>query len=170
MSVSEYSGLIYPTAEFKTDSFLISLKESFKSHWRFGHHPDFGKDSLFTRPEEVQKHHLRKVHINLKHYATYSFTATEECWANWSLGKIDERGCLRPRPTSNSYLIYSVNDKRDASLLAFWYPPAHTRANEPVWMDSVINFSKIFYEKTQTNPMPRELDPWHFGFRKSKPA
>ncbi|OVZ82182.1 type II toxin-antitoxin system YafO family toxin [Yersinia kristensenii] len=170
MNVSEYSGLVYPTAEFKTDSFLISLKESFKSHWRFGHHPDFGKDTLFNRPKEVENHHLRKVHINLKHYQSYTFTSTKECWSDWSMGKIDERGRERPIPTSDAYLIYSVNDRRDASLLAFWYPPAHTKANEPVWIDSVINFSAHFYQKTQTNPMSRNLDPWSFGFKKSKLA
>ncbi len=46
MFLSEYSGKVIPTGEFKTDDFLISLKDAFKQHWRHGHHPDLGKDTL----------------------------------------------------------------------------------------------------------------------------
>lgn len=46
MYLSEYCGRILPTGEFKSDDFLISLKEAFKCHWRNGHHPSLGKDTL----------------------------------------------------------------------------------------------------------------------------
>ncbi|STG94615.1 Uncharacterised protein [Escherichia coli] len=65
MFLSEYSGKVIPTGEFKTDDFLISLKDAFKQHWRHGHHPDLGKDTLFERPDEVLGFHLRKVHVNM---------------------------------------------------------------------------------------------------------
>ncbi|MBH3164601.1 type II toxin-antitoxin system YafO family toxin [Serratia marcescens] len=170
MLLSEYTGGVIPTGEFKTDQFLISLKEAFKSHWRDGHHPNLGKDSLFERPDEIRNYHLRKVHVNLKSYASYSFTSTEQCWSDWSFGKIDEQGNPRPEPTSNAYLIYTVNDKRDAVLLAYWDPPAHTKANEKAWINSIINFARIYHEKTGSAPMPRDIDLWHHLYKAKKPA
>jgi hypothetical protein len=170
MLLSDYTGLVIPTGDFKTDAFLVSLKDSFKYHWRHGHHQDLGKDSLFERPEEVQQYHLRKVHVNIKQYASYTHSCTEDCWNEWSFGKIDERGNFRPTPTSNAYLIYAVNDRRDAVLLAYWDPPAHTKANESVWMGSVINFTRLFYEKTGTGPMPRDVNLWCPSFKVKKPA
>ena len=170
MLSSEYSGRVIPTGEFKTDDFLISLKEAFKSHWRKGHHPDLGKDTLFERPDRALFFHLRKVHVNIHQYANYSYSCTEKCWDNWALGPIDESGNYRPRPASNAYLIYAVNDRRDAALLAYWDPPAHTKANEVVWMESVLNFTKLFYEKTNSRPLARHIDPWHYSFKNKKPA
>ncbi len=170
MYLSEYCGRILPTGEFKSDDFLISLKEAFKCHWRNGHHPSLGKDTLFERPDEVLNYHLRKVHVNINQYANYNYSCTKKCWDEWSYGLIDEHGRFRPTPVSNSYLIYAVNEHRDAALLAYWDPPAHTKANQPVWMDSVINFTKVFYDKTNTSPFPRESDPWSYSFKIKKPA
>ncbi|MCC7687314.1 type II toxin-antitoxin system YafO family toxin [Serratia marcescens] len=170
MFLNDYNGKIFPTGEFKTDDFLITLKEAFKCHWRNGHHPDLGKDTLFDRPEEVLGFHLRKVHVNLGQYASYSYSCTEECWDEWSYGPIDERGHFRQKPTSNAYLIYAVNENRDAALLAYWSPPAHTKANESRWMDSIINFTRTFHDKTLTAPMRRDVDPWEIGFKVKKPA
>ena len=98
MFLSEYSGKVIPTGEFKTDDFLISLKDAFKQHWRHGHHPDLGKDTLFERPDEVLGFHLRKVHVNIGEYASYSYSCTEQCWDEWSYGLIDEQGNYRPKP------------------------------------------------------------------------
>ncbi|MBH2979445.1 type II toxin-antitoxin system YafO family toxin [Serratia marcescens] len=170
MFLNEYNGRIFPTGEFKTDDFLITLKEAFKCHWRNGHHPDLGKDTLFDRPEEVLGFHLRKVHVNLGQYASYSYSCTEECWDEWSFGAIDERGAFRAKPTSNAYLIYAVNENRDAALLAYWDPPAHTKANEPVWMESVLNFTRLFHKKTCIAPMSRDIDPWNIVYKVKKPA
>lgn len=170
MHLSEYSGRIIPTGDFKTDDFLISLKEAFKSHWRNGHHANLGKDTLFERPDEAQNYHLRKVHVNIEQYASYSFSCTAQCWEDWSYGLIDEQGDYRPRPTSNAYLIYAVNEHRDAALLAYWDPPAHTKANESAWMNSVLNFTRLFHEKTKTAPFPRSADPWDYSYKVKKPA
>ena len=170
MYLSEYSGRIFPTNDFKTNDFLITLKEAFKSHWRNGHHPSLGKDTLFDRPDEVLGYHLRKVHVNLGQYASYSYSCTEECWGEWLYGPIDERGNFRPKPTSNAYLIYAVNEHRDAAILAYWDPPAHTKANESQWMDSIISFTKSFHEKTLTTPMPRDINPWNLEYKIKKPA
>ncbi|END4894365.1 type II toxin-antitoxin system YafO family toxin [Salmonella enterica] len=170
MLSNEYSGKVIPTGLFKTDDFLISLKDAFKCHWREGHHPDLGKDTLFERPDEALGFHLRKVHVNIGQYANYSFSCTQQCWNEWSDGLVDHNGSYRAKPTSNSYLIYAVNVHRDAALLAYWDPPAHTKANEAVWMDSVLNFSKLFYEKTNTEPMPRSVYPWNYQYQIKKPA
>ncbi|EOX7201235.1 hypothetical protein ACPVBX_001924 [Escherichia coli] len=170
MFLSEYSGKVIPTGEFKTDDFLISLKDAFKQHWRHGHHPDLGKDTLFERPDEVLGFHLRKVHVNIGEYASYSYSCTEQCWDEWSYGLIDEQGNYRPKPTSNAYLIYAVNEIRDAALLAYWDPPAHTKANAKVWMDSVLNFTKLFHELTNTAPLSRNVYPWDYSYKSKKPA
>lgn len=170
MLLSEYSGGVIPTGDFKTDDFLISLKEAFKCHWRNGHHPSLGKDTLFERPDEALGFHLRKVHVDISQYANYSYSCTEECWSEWACGPIDERGNYRPKPTSNAYLIYAVNERRDAALLAYWDPPAHTKANEAVWMNSVLNFTKLFHEKTNTAPLARAINPWNYSFSIKKPA
>lgn len=170
MLLSEYSGKVIPTGDFKTDDFLISLKDAFKCHWKDGHHPSLGKDTLFERPDEVLGFHLRKVHVNIGQYANYSYSCKERCWLEWSRGLVDDNGDFRPRPTSNAYLIYAVNENRDAALLAYWDPPAHTKANEARWMEYVINFTKLFHEKTQTLPLPRDVYPWHVTYKVKKPA
>lgn len=136
MFLSEYSGKVIPTGEFKTDDFLISLK----------------------------------VHVNIGEYASYSYSCTEQCWDEWSYGLIDEQGNYRPKPTSNAYLIYAVNEIRDAALLAYWDPPAHTKANAKVWMDSVLNFTKLFHERTNTAPLSRNVYPWDYSYKSKKPA
>jgi DUF971 family protein len=47
---SEYSGGVYSESKFKTDAVLKGFKDSFIYHWRYGHHADFGKDTLFHKP------------------------------------------------------------------------------------------------------------------------
>ncbi|MCD9605010.1 type II toxin-antitoxin system YafO family toxin [Raoultella planticola] len=170
MLSSEYSGKVIPTGDFKSDDFLISLKEAFKCHWRNGHHPSLGKDTLFERPDEVLGFHLRKVHVNIGQYAHFTYSCTAECWSEWEYGPIDERGNYRAKPASNSYLIYAVNEHRDAVLLAYWDPPAHTKANQSVWMGSVLNFTRLFHEKTKTYPLSRDIDPWSYLYKIKKPA
>lgn len=170
MYLSEYSGRIFPTNDFKTNDFLITLKEAFKSHWRNGHHPSLGKDTLFDRPDEALGYHLRKVHVNLGQYASYSYSCTEECWDEWLYGPIDERGNFRPKPTSNAYLIYAVNEHRDAAILAYWDPPAHKKAEFESSVQFVAELADKFYEKIFSKPMVRDKNPWHQDFLIEKPA
>lgn len=50
MVQNEYLGGVYSEQKFKSDLILKGFKDSFIFHWRYGHHPDFGKDSLFHKP------------------------------------------------------------------------------------------------------------------------
>lgn len=87
MVQNEFIGKVYSDNKFKTNDELKSFKDSFIYHWRYGHHPDFGKDTLFHKPPCVYPIHLRKVHVNIGLYTNqYGYSGTEQCWDDWSTG------------------------------------------------------------------------------------
>lgn len=109
MVQNEFIGKVYSDNKFKTNDELKSFKDSFIYHWRYGHHPDFGKDTLFHKPPCVYPIHLRKVHVNIGLYTNqYGYSGTEQCWDDWSTGRYGPGGFEKVTPTSDAYLIYAV--------------------------------------------------------------
>lgn len=158
---NEYQGKVFP-GKFGKDPDLIKFKDAFIQHWRYDHHPQFGKDTTFYRPPEVLQYHLRKVHIDLGFYTNaYGESGTEECWRNWRSGKKDLTSGKRKRtPTSDVYLIYLVTSERHAFLLDFWYPPAHETAEIDAQMQKLISECDRILRLKGFQSMPRDSELW----------
>ncbi|EQB2483865.1 type II toxin-antitoxin system YafO family toxin [Klebsiella pneumoniae] len=170
MVQSEYLGSVYYEKEFKKES-LRCIKDSFIYHWRYGHHPDFGKDSLFHKPPCVYPIHLRKVHVNIGLYTNaYGISGTEECWSDWATGRFNANGYEKKIPTSDSYLIYAVCENRNAGLLDFWFPPAHKNAEFESSVQDMVELADAFYEKISGKPMGRDQEIWHPDYLVKRPA
>lgn len=165
--MKKYQGSIYPAQAFSTntatDPYLIKLKDAFIQHWRYGHHPDLGRDTLFARPEEILNYHIRKVHIKTPDYSDkHGFNGTKKCWDEWEQGRLNKYGKVNKIPTSDAYLIYAVSDQRHAALLAFWEPPAHTKADIIQNTITVIDQADEFYRKKKFISMDRIEHPWDY--------
>lgn len=171
MTQNKFSGSIYSESKFKNECRLKGFKDSFIYHWRYGHHPDFGKDTLFHKPPCVYPIHLRKVHVNIGLYTnSYGISGTAECWNDWSTGRYGPGGHEKQIPTSDAYLIYAVCEKRNAGVLDFWFPPAHKVAEFESSVQFVAELADKFYEKILSKPMARDQNPWHQDFLIKKPA
>lgn len=171
MGQNKFSGGVYSESKFKADEILKGFKDSFIYHWRFGHHADFGKDTLFHKPPCVYHIHLRKVHVNIGLYTNaHGFSGTEECWDNWSTGRYGPGGYEKQIPTSDAYLIYAVCEKRNVGVLDFWFPPAHKEAEFDSSVQFVVELADKFYESISSKPMSRDQNPWHPDYLVEKPA
>lgn len=169
--MTTYKGLIYPAKAFATttatDPYLIALKDAFIQHWRYGHHPDLGRDTLFTRPEEIRSYCIRKVHVKTHQYsAKHSFNGTKDCWDAWQFGRFEKNGKPKKIPTSDAYLIYAVSSERHASILTFWDPPAHSKAEEMANIGLIIDSAADFYRKRGYVSMERTEELWSYRWRK----
>lgn len=164
---NEFQGLILP-GRFRKDAELSKFVDPFKEHFRFGHHKQFGKDTLFGSPDEVLPFHLRKVHVDMGFYSSqFAESSTEACWKNWASGKVDKAtGKRKTTPASDVYLIYLVSSERNAFLMDFWGPPssAHRMAKEDAQMQKLIVECERILDIKGLQSMPRDADLWGFEF------
>ncbi|EMX0849506.1 type II toxin-antitoxin system YafO family toxin [Pluralibacter gergoviae] len=160
---NEYQGKVLP-GRFRKDVDLDKFVDPFKEHFRYGHHKQFGKDTLFGEPDEVLEYHLRKVHIDLGNYSDqHAESSTELCWKNWASGKVDKAtGKRKQTPASDVYLIYLVTSERNAFLLDFWGPPssAHRKAKEDEQMQKLISECDRILRLKGLQSMPRDAELW----------
>lgn len=158
---NEYQGKVFP-GKFGKDADLIQFKDAFIQHWRYEHHPQFGKDTAFARPPEVLQYNLRKVHIDLGCYSdSHEYSGTEACWKHWRSGKKDfTTGKRKTTPTSDAYLIYFVTSERHAVLIDFWFPPAHKTAELEAQMDKLLVECERVHREKGFQPMPRDAELW----------
>lgn len=164
---NKYQGLILP-GRFRKDSVLTNFVDPFIQHFRFGHHKQFGKDTLFWKPPEIRPYHLRKVHVDMGFYRNDKGEgATQACWVNWASGRIDSTtGKRKTTPTSDVYLIYLVTSERDAILVDFWGPPssAHQMLQQSQQMDKLVVECERIMELKKQQPMPRDAELWSTDF------
>ncbi|HGV3502105.1 hypothetical protein QDQ39_00725 [Providencia rettgeri] len=113
-----------------------AVYKSFIDYWRNGLHPAFGRDRVFNRPEVAREYHIRHVHVDVKDYKQENdsdYTSRESHWDAWKnmIAANDPAAeQLLPRsyfraPTSDAFLVYSVNEYRDAIVLDFIQADAH---------------------------------------------
>ncbi|EJD6081613.1 type II toxin-antitoxin system YafO family toxin [Providencia rettgeri] len=149
-----YCGLVYRSVKFSkkcaNEPEAENLYQAFKEHWLMGYSPFIGKDALFARPDEALNLHVRHGHADSKMYepenSKEKHTAKESCWKKWQSGygyKI---------PTSNSWLIYAVNENRDAMVMDYIHN-AHDVTKSMQYMDQYIEITYRFLEFTKCNQM-----------------
>lgn len=131
------------------DQSLFDLKEVFKIYWATGFHPDLGQDSHFAKPQEIRSLGVRKSHVRQdSHSVGYGWTSTKEAWDLWS------SGTSKVKPASNSYLIYSVTENRDAIITTFIDDGAHGKCDQTEYMEGVISLTYTLFQKLKQKPMP----------------
>ena len=129
---------------------LSDMTDAFKVYWQTGFHPDLGQDTAFLKPKEIQEMAIRKSHVRQSFYSNdHGYSSTEEAWNRWSLGR------SIAKPASNSYIIYSVTDARDAIISGFLPDRAHKIcADQSEYLNGVIDFTYTLFSKNRFRPMP----------------
>lgn len=158
---SIYRGIVYRSKKFadkcSEDSDAEDLFQAFREHWLMGYSPYIGKDALFARPTEIKGLHVRHGHADSKNYepenSTEKHTAKESCWKKWQDGY-----CYRV-PSSDSWLIYSVNENRDALVMDYIHD-AHKVTERTEYMDQYIEITYRFLAFSKCKEMPFDEDPF----------
>ena len=158
-----YKGRVLHTQNFSalcaSDPKLKHVADAFTQYWKTGYHPDLGKDAAYARPKEILELHVRHSHIDLQDYepeeSKEHHSAKKSAWDAWkNIASVK----VKYTPTINSFLVYSVNNNRDALVMFFIDSDAHNQSEMDEFKEKAISVSYIFFEKTKTNPMPLDED------------
>lgn len=158
-----YKGRVLHTQNFSalcaSDPKVKEVADAFKEFWKNGYHPDIGKDAAFARPKEVLDLHVRHSHVDTQNYvpenSVTDVRGKKSAWDNWkNIASVK----VKYSPTSDSFLIYSVNHCRDALVMFFIDTDAHDETERLAFAESVIEISYSFFDQTKTTPMPLDED------------
>ncbi|MDX6917483.1 hypothetical protein R9X49_20450 [Pectobacterium carotovorum] len=162
-TVVTYKGRVLHTQKFSalcaSDPKLKGVADAFKDFWKNGYHPDIGKDAAFARPTEILSLHVRHSHVDTGAYtpedSKTDVSGKKSAWDNWKdIAAVD----VRYTPTSNSFLVYSVNKNRDALLMFFLDSDAHNASEQTAFTEAAISISYDFFDKTKSDAMPLDED------------
>ncbi|HII0384163.1 TPA: hypothetical protein ACYX9G_005320, partial [Klebsiella pneumoniae] len=78
--------------------------------------------------------------------------------SSWDMWKKIASVKVKYTPTSNSFLVYSVNHNRDALVMFFIDADAHKVSEQEEFKEAAIEISYKFFEGTKTQPMPLDED------------
>ncbi|WP_337083677.1 hypothetical protein [Citrobacter freundii] len=161
--VVTYKGRVLHTQNFSalcaSDPELKKIAEAFKQFWKKGYHPDMGKDAAFARPKEILNLNVRHTHSDIKDYVSEDsdkdHSGKKSSWDAWkNIASVK----VKYTPTSDSFLVYSVNHNRDALVMFFVDSDAHNITEKDEFKEAAIEISYAFFEQTKTQPMPLEED------------
>ena len=121
-----------------------NIINDFKTYWRNGHHPDFGKDAPLHDPAAIRQSAVRHVHI-----------------IPIPVSPKDDPRWLKPfhwliptrRPASNSWLVYCVTESRNCCLLAFLNGDAHFMARQGFFVGRMIDSAEAFFDRMEEYPL-----------------
>ncbi|MDB9567854.1 hypothetical protein OW293_014765 [Providencia rettgeri] len=158
-----YCGIVYRTKNFaaqcRENPEGEYLYQAFREYWDCGFSPSIGKDVLFARPDEAMKLHIRHAHTDSGDYepedSDKHHSAKESTWLKW------RNGFIFRVPTSNSYLIYAVNENRDALVMDYIDRDAHSVTESAQYMDQYIEITYSFLAFTKCKEMPYDEDVYH---------
>lgn len=159
----KYKGRVLHTQNFSTlyssDPKIKEVADAFSQFWKNGYHPDLGKDAAFARPDEMLKLNVRHAHYDLKDYIPESskkdHSGKKSSWDAWkNIASVN----VKYIPTSDSFLVYSVNHNRDALVMFFIDDDAHSETEQAEFKEAAISVSYSFFDQTKTQPMPLDED------------
>lgn len=127
---------------------LQHFLHDFKIYWAKGYHLSFGKDTQFARPFNplpgIIASSIRKAHVRPAVCPTQQGTSrTQSAWD--FIGK-------RSRATSNIYMVYAVNQNRDAYVMALIHR-AHEVTLSDNFMHGLMETADYWYEELEVKPM-----------------
>ncbi|WP_433647472.1 hypothetical protein [Kosakonia pseudosacchari] len=158
-----FKGRVLHTQTFSalcaSDAKAQEVADAFKQYWKNGYHPDLGKDIPFARPKEILNLHVRHTHVDTGNYVPEDSqkdkNGKKSAWDKWKkIGSVK----FTYSPTSNSYLVYSVNNNRDALLMFFVDKDAHSLSELDAFTDKAISITYAFFESTESGAMPLDED------------
>lgn len=158
-----YKGRVFHTGKFSalctSDTEVQKIADAFKQYWQDGYHPDIGKNAAFARPKEILNLNVRHAHCDNKDYtpenSNEDINGKKSSWDAWkNIGSVK----LTRVPTSDSFLVYSVNHNRDALVMFFISTDAHSATEVEDFTESAITISYEFFKQTKTNAMPLDED------------
>lgn len=161
--VVTYKGRVLHTQNFSalcaSDPELQKIAEAFTKFWKTGYHPGLGKDAAFARPTEMLSLNVRHTHADTKDYipedSDKDHSGKKSAWDAWkNIASVK----VKYTPTSDSFLVYSVNHNRDALVMFFVDSDAHSKTEKDEFKEAAIAISYTFFEKTKTKPMSLEED------------
>ena len=85
----------------------------FKSYWVSGFSPLIGKDGVLPEPDIYSSNAIGRAHVEPPVKTDETYSSTADAWELWGVGTGNVV------PTSNSFLVYCINEKRECCLLAF---------------------------------------------------
>ena len=144
----------------------------FQDYWKHGFDSEVGRDTYLSRPDEAKdcaigRVHLRPVHFTGNEREEFGHTATEECWDRWpGLGEVPAtESASRHIPTSNEWIVYCVDSKRNACMLAY-LPIAidpHTYCENLDHMQAFIDKANAWFKDNSSHPMSNSEFPLIFN-------
>lgn len=158
-----FKGRVLHTGKFSTlctsDTEVKKIADAFKQYWLDGYHPDIGKNAAFARPKEILNLNVRHAHCDNKDYTPENnkkdINGKKSTWDAWkNIGSVK----VTRVPTSDSFLIYSVNHNRDALVMFFISTDAHSATEVEDFTESAISISYEFFSQTKTSAMPLDED------------
>ncbi|MDX6911742.1 hypothetical protein SJZ84_12995 [Hafnia paralvei] len=158
-----YKGRVLHTQVFSalctSDPKIKEVADAFSEFWKNGYHPDLGKHAAFARPSEILNLNVRHSHVDTQDYtpeeSSTDIRGKKSAWDEW---KNIASVMVKYTPTSDSFLVYSVNHNRDALLMFFIDNDAHKETEKQEFTEAAISISYNFFDKTNTNPMPLDED------------
>ncbi|WGL96495.1 hypothetical protein [Arsenophonus nasoniae] len=169
-----FKGKVYRTKPFKeicdNNPKFEQLFQEFKTYWQYGPHPLFGKDDLFARPIEAIDYHIRHVHFNNQKYTPENSDkdkrGKESNWNNWadliamnSPSELIEQRRFKT-PTSDSYIVYSVNEHRHSIVMAVISDNAHDKTKKSHIMESFVQTTFETTINKGIKPFPSDCYPF----------
>ncbi|QPT15238.1 type II toxin-antitoxin system YafO family toxin [Serratia rubidaea] len=160
-----FKGRVFHDVAFsefcKSDPELQKVADAFKSYWLNGYHPDIGKSIAFSRPKEVLDLCVMHSHVDTKDYTPEEskshISGKKSSWDAWKrIGSVSVK--MHRPPTSDSFIVYSVNNNRDALVIFFLDADAHSMTESSELMESAIKTSYRFFEQTKSQAMPLDED------------
>lgn len=158
-----YKGRVLHTQTFSalcaSDPEVKKVADAFTCYWKTGFHPDLGRDLPLARPKEILNLNVRHTHIDTQDYIPEnSDTKKSGKKSSWDAWKSIASIKVKSTPTSDSFLVYSVNHNRDALVMFFFDTDAHDETEKSEFTEAAISISYAFFEKTKTKPMPLDED------------
>lgn len=132
----------------------------FKIYWLNGFSPLIGKDGILPVPDIYSDHAIGRAHVEPQIKTNHSQSSTDIAWVMWESGELDIP------PTSNSFLIYCVDENRNACLLAYLdhdKENSHEMLNSPLFRRNIRDRANEFFKRQKANPMPKEDHDSLFG-------
>lgn len=104
----------------------LEIAKEFAIYWREGYHPDFGRDRIVDRPDNIHYSALCKVHV-----LVFSLSKSDKAyWDSKSSCKIapyDRSHC----DECDSVMLYAVSEEGTALILALYIEQGHDLIKKP---------------------------------------
>ncbi|MCC4785826.1 hypothetical protein BCT40_15325 [Vibrio lentus] len=125
--------------------------KEFTAYWKNGFSQLIGKDGILPVPEIYSDSAIGRAHVEPDVKTNHDESSTEEAWYLWSIGETDGV------PTSNSLLIYCVDEDRNACLLAYLdggSVDSHEILKDNTFRRNIKDRATEFYTRQNSDPMP----------------